>query len=106
MKPARILVVEDDFGVASEIEAKLSRLGYAVVGSTPRGEDAPALALGARPDLILMDIRLEGTVDGIDAAHEIRKTCHIPVVFVTAYADDETLKRASSSGPFGYLIKP
>jgi PAS domain S-box-containing protein len=106
MTPARILVVEDDFVVARDIRQKLTRIGYSVVGSTARGEDALSLALELRPDLVLMDIRLEGIVDGIDAAEQIRQTCFAPVVFLTAYADDETVKRASLTEPFGYLIKP
>jgi len=106
LTPARILVVEDDFVVARDIRQKLIRIGYSAVGSTARGEDALALALEARPDLVLMDIRLEGAVDGIEAAQRIRESCRVPVVFLTAYADDETVKRASLTEPFGYLIKP
>jgi PAS domain S-box-containing protein len=106
LTPARILVVEDDFVVARDIRQKLIRIGYSVVGSTARGEEALILAKEARPDLVLMDIRLEGAIDGIEAAEQIRESCRVPVVFLTAYADDETVKRASQTEPFGYLIKP
>lgn len=106
MKSARILVVEDDRVVARDLKQQLTRLGYDVVGTTSRGEDASALALATSADLALTDIRLEGRMDGIDAAQDIRLACDIPVVFLTAYADDETLKRARMTEPFGYLLKP
>lgn len=106
MTPARILVVEDDRVVARDIQQQLNRIGHLVVGTTARGEDALELALASKPELVLMDIRLEGEVDGIDAAQQIRETCHIPVVFLTAYADDETVRRASITEPFGYILKP
>src|SRR3984893_13184454 len=106
MRSARILIVEDNRVVARDIEGQLMRIGHSVVGMTGRGEDALQLALSTRPELVLMDIRLEGTVDGVDAAEQIRRHCHVPVVFLTAYADDETVRRASLTEPFGYLIKP
>ena len=106
MRPARILVVEDDRVVARDIEQQLSRIGHVVVGTTARGEDALPLARSTQPDMVLMDIRLEGALDGIDAAQQVREHCHIPVVFLTAYADDNTVQRASLTEPFGYLLKP
>ena len=106
MSAARILVVEDDRVVARDLRQQLTRLGYDVVGVTARGEDACALALSTSADLALTDIRLEGRMDGIDAAQEIRLACDIPVVFLTAYADDETLQRARLTEPHGYLLKP
>jgi PAS domain S-box-containing protein len=106
MRSARILIVEDDRIVARDIEHQLMRIGHSVVGMTGRGEDALPLALSTQPELVLMDIRLEGTVDGVDAAEQIRRHCHVPVVFLTAYADDETVRRASLTEPFGYLLKP
>lgn len=106
MTPAKILVVEDDRVVARDIQQQLNRIGHTVVGMIARGEDAPPLALKTRPDIVLMDIRLEGELDGIDAAQQIREQCHIPVIFLTAYADDETVQRASLTEPFGYLLKP
>ena len=106
MRSARILIVEDNRIVARDIERQLMRIGHSVVGMTGRGEDALQLALSTQPELVLMDIRLEGTVDGVDAAEQIRRHCHVPVVFLTAYADDETVGRASLTEPFGYLLKP
>jgi two-component system, sensor histidine kinase and response regulator len=106
MTQVRILVVEDDRVVVRDIKQQLIRVGYAVVGTTPRGEDVMSLALETRPDLVLMDIRLEGGVDGIDAAQQIRERLQIPVIYLTAYADEPTLQRAKVTDPFGYLLKP
>src|SRR5271157_2392944 len=106
MTPARILVVEDDRVVARDIQHQLTRIGHTVVGVTPLGEDAVRLAMESHPDLVLMDIRLDGDLDGVDAAQQIRDRCQVPVVFLTAYADDETLQRARVTEPFGYLLKP
>lgn len=106
MTPARIFVVEDDQIVAMDIEQQLKWIGHEVVGMTTSGEDVQSLVLATQPDLVLMDIRLEGKVDGIDAANMIREHCRLPVVFLTAYADDETVHRASLAEPFGYLLKP
>jgi len=106
MRPSKILIVEDDRVVARDIQDHLTRIGHAVVGLAARGEDALPLAIQSQPDLVLMDIRLEGEVDGIDAAQQIRDCCRIPVVYLTAYADDQTLQRAGITEPFGYLLKP
>lgn len=106
MAKARIMVVEDDRIVARDIREQLARIGHSVVAVAHSGEAAVDLAIGERPDLVLMDIRLEGRMDGIDAAQVIRTQCQIPVVFLTAYADDETVRRASRAEPFGYLLKP
>ena len=106
MTPSRILIVEDDRIVARDIQQQLSKIGHTVVGITPRGEDALPFTLQSQPNLVLMDIRLEGDTDGIDAAQQIRERCGIPVVYLTAYADDQTLRRAGITEPFGYLLKP
>jgi PAS domain S-box-containing protein len=106
MTPSRILVVEDDRVVARDIQGQLSRIGHTVVGITARGEAVLPLALHLQPNLVLMDIRLEGDIDGIDAAQRIRERCGIPVVYLTAYADDQTLRRAGITEPFGFLLKP
>ena len=106
MTPARILIVEDDRVVARDIQQQLQQIGHEVLGMAVRGEDAIALALETRPDLVLMDIRLGGNIDGIEAANQIRRQCQIPVIFLTAYSDDETVQRASQAEPFGYLLKP
>ncbi|MGF6573813.1 PAS domain S-box-containing protein [Paraburkholderia sp. GAS333] len=106
MEHARILIVEDDRIVARDIQQQLQRIGHTIVGMTARGEDALQLALDTTPDLVLMDVRLEGEIDGIEVARELRDCCHIPVVFLTAYADSETVKRAALAEPFGYILKP
>jgi PAS domain S-box-containing protein len=106
MTPARILIVEDDRIVARDISQQLARIGHSVVGMTANGEEAIALAFDSRPDLILMDVRLAGTLDGVETALRIREQYRIPVVYLTAYADDDTVTRASMTEPFGYLLKP
>jgi PAS domain S-box-containing protein len=106
MTPARILIVEDERLVSRDVESRLTRFGYSVVGSTALGEEAIRLTEELRPDLVLMDIRLEGAVDGVAAAQAIHERFRVPVVYLTAYADDETLARARVTEPFGYILKP
>src|SRR4028119_318757 len=96
---ARILIVEDNRVVARDIGQQLVRIGYEVSGVFARGADAVKFSREVGTDLVLMDIRLEGEIDGIDAAGQIRNTCRVPVVFPTAYADDETVKRARETEP-------
>jgi PAS domain S-box-containing protein len=103
---ARILIVEDEVVVALNLEARLPQLGYEVVGKTGDGVEAVRIAEALRPDLVLMDVRLQGDTDGIDAAREIKDRLHIPVVYLTAYADNGTLERAKITEPFGYVVKP
>ncbi|WP_432738762.1 HD domain-containing phosphohydrolase [Maridesulfovibrio sp. FT414] len=105
-KSARILIVEDEAIVALDIRGRLTALGYTVVGVAPSGEKAIQLAAEHVPDLILMDIMLEGIMDGIDTAAVIKEHQSIPVIYLTAYADNETLTRAKVTEPFGYIIKP
>lgn len=104
--PVRVLVVEDETIVALDLTNNLKVLGYDVVGTAATGEDAVAKAKSARPDIVLMDIMLKGEMDGIQAAEIIRSQVKIPVIFVTAYADEKTLERAKVTEPFGYLVKP
>jgi len=104
--PKRVLVVEDQRLVAADLEDTLKRLAYDVVGNVASGEDAISTAIKVRPDLALMDIRLRGEMDGIQAATAIRERMDIPIVYLTAYADEETVRRAMVTGPFGYLLKP
>ena len=106
MSKIRILVAEDEKLVAKDIDNMLQGLGYEVLGVVARGEDAVARAGQAKPDLILMDIVLKGEVDGIQAAEKIWEAWYIPVIYLTAYADDRTLERAKLTGPFGYILKP
>ncbi len=106
MNKSRILIVEDEMVVALDIEQRLIRLGYVVVGQAASADAALAIAARERPDLVLMDIRLKGPRDGIEAAWELRERLHQPVVFLTAHADEFTLERAKVSEPFGYILKP
>ncbi|MBE9529268.1 MAG: response regulator [Proteobacteria bacterium] len=89
-----------------DMEKRLQGLGYNVVGTAHTGESAVEKALETKPDLILMDIMLRGEMDGVSAAEEIKKEINVPIVYLTAYSDDETLERAKRTEPFGYLIKP
>lgn len=106
MPKISVLVVEDESIVSKDIQHSLKKLGYSVVGAASTGEKAIDLALSANPDIILMDIMLKGDMNGIEAADEIRKTCSIPVIFLTAYADESTLSKAKITEPYGYILKP
>lgn len=102
----KIMIVEDEDIIAEDVAEILERYGYSVVGRASAGEEAVRLARIEHPDLVLMDINLEGQLDGITAAALIRDTMEVPVIFLTAYADDETLDRAKVTGPYGYVVKP
>jgi PAS domain S-box-containing protein len=102
----RILIVEDEIIIARELEARLEGMGHGVAGIAASGQEALALAEETRPDLVLMDIVLKGDIDGIEAAAEIRRRFHLPVIFISAYADRDTLARAKITQPFAYIVKP
>lgn len=106
VNPARILIAEDDPTIARYLEITLTRFGYSVAATIASGEEAIRKASALRPDLVLMDIGLSGSLDGVSAARAIRENHQIPVIYLTAHSDEETLRRAKVSGPFGYLIKP
>ncbi len=106
MNSANILVVEDEAIVAQDVRRQLESMGYRVPAVLARGEDAIRAAGEIRPELVLMDIRLEGDVDGVEAAGEIRRRFRIPVVYMTAFTDEQTLDRAKPTEPLGYLVKP
>ncbi len=106
MTRAQILVVEDEALVARGIQDKLLDLGYGVPALVDSGTAAVQKAGELRPDLVLMDIRLAGGMDGIEAAGQIRDRFDIPVIYLTAYSDEETLQRAKITEPFGYIVKP
>jgi hypothetical protein len=106
MPPLDILVVEDEAIVAMDLESRLSRLGYRVIGIASNGEEAIRRTSEAQPHLVLMDIRLKGDMDGIEAARLLRMHYDIPVVYLTAYSDDATLARAKLTEPAGYILKP
>jgi PAS domain S-box-containing protein len=103
---ARILIVEDGLIIAEDLRRRCEALGYTVTGIAATGEDAVFIADRTRPDLVLMDIRLRGTMDGIEAARQIRTTLSIPIVYATSSSDEATLIRAKETEPFGYLLKP
>lgn len=106
MAQEKILIVEDEVITAKILDDLLNSLGYSVVARVKTGENAIKTAGKFRPDFILMDIVLEGTMDGIDAAAEIRKRYGIPVIYLTAFSDDVTIGRAKETDPYGYLVKP
>jgi PAS domain S-box-containing protein len=103
---ARILIVEDEPIVAWNIEEILKIFNYDVIGIVDSGNRAIRIARETKPDLVLMDIRLQGDTDGIAAAEQIYNQLNIPVVYVTAHADEQTLQQAIATAPFGYVLKP
>ena len=104
--PARILIVEDERVVALDIRYRLQSFGYTAIDIVVSGEDAIARTSATRPDLVLMDIKLKGEMDGVTAAEVIRLKFNIPVVYLTANSDPETLRRARITEPFGFILKP
>jgi PAS domain S-box-containing protein len=106
MSQTRILVVEDEGIVSLEIQSRLRSFGYHIAGTADTGEEAIVKAAQTQPNLILMDIRLKGKLNGIMAADHIRVNFDIPVIYLTAYADEHTLKQAKVTEPFAYLLKP
>ncbi|MBU0487290.1 MAG: response regulator [Bacteroidetes bacterium] len=106
MSKAKILIVEDENIVARDIQASLKKLGYNVPVIVAAGEKALQEIEENKPDLVLMDIVLKGDVDGVEAAVQIREKYSIPVVFLTANADDKTIDKAKVAEPYGYIIKP
>ncbi|MBE9047583.1 EAL domain-containing protein [Pleurocapsales cyanobacterium LEGE 10410] len=106
MNRTNILIVEDELLIAKNTAKKLEKLGYAVCKIVSSGEAAIQYVNQKQPDLILMDIAIKGDIDGIETASRIKSTVDIPIIFLTAYANDETLDRASEVGCYGYLIKP
>lgn len=106
MDKIRLLIVEDESLVARDIENMATSQGYEVCGIAASAEQALALANETRPDIILMDVIIRGALDGIAVAEKIWDAYHIPIIYVTAYADEHTLKRAKITEPFGYILKP
>jgi len=103
---SRVAIAEDEALIAEELKLRLTRMGLFVSGVAATGQAAMQLAESTRPSLMLMDIRLRGELDGIDAAMEIVQRWQIPIVFLTAHSDDATIERARRVGPYGFLIKP
>ncbi|NYT06437.1 MAG: response regulator [Methanomicrobiales archaeon] len=106
MSANKILIIEDEMVFAMELKETLQRLGYAVVGVARRGTEGIRIARETWPDLILMDIHLQGTMDGIETAETINTFYDIPVIFLTAYSDDATVNRAIKTQQYGFLTKP
>jgi len=106
MSNKKILIVEDESIIAEDLADSLIALGYRVTGIAYSGEDALQLAAEERPDLVLMDVNLQGEIDGITTGDQMRSRFQIPVIYLTAYADENTLRRVNSTKPFGYIVKP
>jgi PAS domain S-box-containing protein len=105
-KDARILIVEDESIVARDVQLVLTNLGYTVLAVASSGKAAIRKTAELRPDLVLMDIMLQGELDGIQAAQQIHTLYDVPIIFLTAYADEKILQRAKITEPFGYILKP
>ncbi len=106
MAKTKILIVEDENIVAKDLESILQDLGYKVIGIVSNAIDAITMTALHKPNLVLMDIMIKGKTSGIEAAKEIKSKYDIPVVFLTAYADDKTIDNAKDAFPYGYIIKP
>jgi len=106
MTVIKILVVEDEGIVAKDLQKCLKKIGYTVPTTASSGEEAIKKAAEICPDLVLMDIRLKGDIDGVEAARQIHEILKIPVIYLSAYTDEKTLERAKQTEPFGYIIKP
>jgi DNA-binding LytR/AlgR family response regulator len=106
MAKTNVLVVEDESIVSKDIQYSLKKLGYNVVGAASTGEKAFELASTTKPDIILMDIMLKGDINGIETAERVKEELNIPVIYLTAYADEATLAKAKVTEPYGYIIKP
>lgn len=106
MAKTNVLVVEDESIVSKDIQHSLKKLGYNVVGAASTGEKAFELAASESPDIILMDIMLKGNINGIETAEKVKRELNIPVIYLTAYADEATLSKAKVTEPYGYIIKP
>lgn len=106
MSSKTILVVEDEAIIAMLLQKVLEKMGYTVAGPVANGEDAIRIAESENPDLILMDIRIEGDIDGIETTLRIHKNSDIPVIYLTAHSDPDTVERAMQTNPCGFLLKP
>ena len=106
MNSIKILIVEDEPIIAADLENQLQKMGYTIIGNVDMGKSAIAIVQDHKPDLILMDIQLEGDLDGVDTAHQIEKICNAPIIFLTSNTDDRTFARAKLTNPFAFLSKP
>lgn len=107
MSVVNVFIVEDENIVAKDIEVSLKKLGYNVVGIASSGEKVKEkMEAGASPDIFLMDIMIKGDMNGIEVAQYVKETFNLPVIFLTAYADENTLSKAKITEPYGYILKP
>jgi DNA-binding LytR/AlgR family response regulator len=106
MDKVQIMIVEDDMIIAADIMMQLSQLGYEVTGIFPRGEDALRQLETTKPDIVLMDINLKGKMDGIEVGQQIFNRYTLPLIYLTANADDATFNRAKTTKPFAFISKP
>ena len=106
MVNSKVLIVEDDKLIVYIEQWRLSKLGYDICGSAGTGTEAIECVEKMHPDIVLMDIRLDGEMDGIEAARRIKTDFNIPIIFVSAYIDEETIARAKTVNPEGFLRKP
>lgn len=104
--PAKFLIVEDEMIIGANISLQLTKLGYEVIGILPRGEEALASIKQNKPDVILMDIQLKGKLDGVETSRLIQKEYNIPIIYITANADDANFQRAISTSPHAFISKP
>ncbi len=102
----RALIVEDESVIAEELKDRLSRLGFSVIDTVDSADEGVAIATSERPNLILMDIRLRGKKDGIQAAQEIRQQVDVPIIYLSAYSDSVTVERAKRTDHDGFILKP
>lgn len=106
MEKLNIFIVEDESIVAKDIQNSLTKLGYNVVGFANNGKDAIEKITELMPDLVLMDIMIKGPLTGIEVSEKVKEKMNVPVIFLTAYADEGTLSRAKITEPYGYILKP
>src|SRR4051812_27779691 len=106
MITAKVMVVEDERVVALHLKLQLTRMGYTVVSMATSGQQVLKQIQEVRPDIVLMDIHIEGPMDGIETARLIPADLQVPVIYLTAFSEEATLERARDTKPYGYLIKP
>jgi len=104
--PAKILIVEDEMIIGANISLQLSKLGYEVTGIVSRGEEAISHVKHSRPDIVLMDIQLKGALDGIETVNQMHRENNVPIIYLTANADEENFERAKSTNPYAFISKP
>jgi len=102
----RVLIIEDEALIAEELRGRLSRLGFRVIGAVDSADEGVAIATKERPDVVLMDIRLRGEKDGVQAAREIRQQVDLSIVYLSAHSDQRTVERAKQTDHDGFLLKP